>query len=257
MDHRGEFNKLFSLYALGLLEGEDLKKVEEHLKTGCEECKEVFKETESVLSLLPYSLRNSPLSPELRNKVWERIESAEKAKEQSSAPDFWSRFQPIRFKLGGAVALASLLLLFISNMSLKNSLTMRQQELSRMREQVSSQSEMMEFVESPNVVVISFTAPQPTSKAHGKLFWNTKTREALFCALNIPASGDRRTYQFWAVEDDAVVSMGMFKVDRSGTKMMKLKSMPERHRVKKFIVTIEPEGGMAKPNGEVYLAGWL
>ncbi len=257
MGHRKEFDELFSLYALSLLDGEGRRKVEEHLKTGCEECREVFKETESVLSLLPYSLDDTPHSPEVRDKVWEMIESAEKVKEQSYTPDLWTRLQPIWLKLSGAVALALLIFLFISNLSLKTSLTRQQQELSRMREQVSSQSEMMEFIQDPNVMVISFTAPHPNSKVHGKLFWNTKDNEVLFYALNIPASNDRKTYQFWAVEDNAIVSMGIFKVDRSGTNMMKLESMPEPGRVKKFIVTIEPEGGMPKPTGEIYLSGSL
>ena len=257
MDHKREFDELFSLYALGLLEGEDLRKVEEHLRTGCEECRKVFKETESALSLLPYSLRDSPLSPELRDKVWERIESAEKVKEQSSAPDFWSKLQAVGFRLGGAVALVLLIFLFISNLSLRSSLTRQQQEVSRMKEQASAQSDMMEFIHAPNVMVVNFTAPGPNSKAHGKLLWNTKNKEAVFYALGIPASNDGKTYQFWVVEGNAVVSMGMFKADRSGINMMKLKSMPEHDRVKKLIVTVEPEGGMPEPTGEVCLTGSL
>ncbi len=82
MDHRQELEELFSLYSLGLLSGEDLKKVEEHLKSGCRECLEIFKETELALSLIPYSLNDSPLSKELRDKVWERIELSEKEKKR-------------------------------------------------------------------------------------------------------------------------------------------------------------------------------
>lgn len=257
MVHKNEFEELISLYALGTLNEGELWELEEHLNTGCKVCRKLLKDTESVLSLLPYSLDDTQLSPEIRDQVWEKIESAEKVREQSYTLDLWARLQSIWLKLSGAVALALLVFLFISNLYLKTSLTRQQQELSRMREQVSSQSEMMEFIQAPNVMVIGFTAPQPNSKAHGKLFWNTKNNEALFCALNIPASNDGKTYQFWVVEDNGVVSMGIFKLDRRGTNMMKLKSMPEPDKVQKFVVTIEPEGGMPKPTGEIYLSGSL
>ncbi|MBI2486640.1 MAG: hypothetical protein HYW01_06715 [Deltaproteobacteria bacterium] len=42
-----------------------------------------------------------------------------------------------------------------------------------------------------------------------------------------------RLYKY-KVKDNAVVSMGIFKVDRSGTNLMKLKSMPEPDGVKKI-----------------------
>ncbi len=82
MDHRQQLDELFSLYSLGLLQGEDLKKIEEHLKSGCRECLEVFKQTELVLSLLPYGLDDVPLSTEVRDKVLERIEISQKEKKR-------------------------------------------------------------------------------------------------------------------------------------------------------------------------------
>jgi len=75
----------------------------------------------------------------------------------------------------------------------------------------------MQIIQEPNVIVINFIPPQSDSKAQGELLWNTKNNEALFYALQIPASNDGKTYQFWVVEDNAVVSMGIFKAGRSGT----------------------------------------
>jgi len=82
MDHRKELDELFSLYSLGLLSGEDLKKVEEHIRSGCRQCLEVFKETELALSLLPYGLDDVPLSTEIIDKVWDKIEISEKEKKR-------------------------------------------------------------------------------------------------------------------------------------------------------------------------------
>ncbi|MGH7807216.1 MAG: zf-HC2 domain-containing protein [Thermodesulfobacteriota bacterium] len=76
MEHKSEFQELISLYALSALDEHELWEFEEHLKTGCGVCHRLLKDTESVLSLLAYSLQDIPLSPGVHEKVLLRIDAA-------------------------------------------------------------------------------------------------------------------------------------------------------------------------------------
>ncbi len=73
MKHKSKFDELISLYSLGVLDGDELQELEEHLRFGCKSCRKLQKETDLVLSLLAYSLEDIPLSPNLREKVFSEI----------------------------------------------------------------------------------------------------------------------------------------------------------------------------------------
>ncbi len=80
MEHeKGKYEDQITLFALGVLKGYELKQLEEHLGAGWEICEKVLRENELVLSSLAYSLDDSPLSPQVENKIFDRIEAQETA----------------------------------------------------------------------------------------------------------------------------------------------------------------------------------
>ena len=76
MGHKSEFEDLISLYALGVLEEGEPWEFEEHLENGCVLCQKLLKDTESVLSLMAFSLGDIPLSPRVHEKVLLKIDAA-------------------------------------------------------------------------------------------------------------------------------------------------------------------------------------
>ena len=88
MEHKDDFEELVTLHALGLLKGEELNEVEEHLRNGCKACRDMLEETESALSLLPYSLAYYPLSENVLGKILLRIDSTGMARERPYTLDF-------------------------------------------------------------------------------------------------------------------------------------------------------------------------
>lgn len=88
MEHKDDFEELVTLHALGALKGEELKKVEEHLRNGCKACMDILEETELALSFLPYSLADYPLSKNQLGKILRRIDSAEMSKDRPYTLDF-------------------------------------------------------------------------------------------------------------------------------------------------------------------------
>ena len=88
MEHKDDFEELVTLHALGLLKGEELNEVEEHLRNGCKACRDMLEEAESALSLLPYSLAYYPLSENVLGKILLRIDSTGMARERPYTLDF-------------------------------------------------------------------------------------------------------------------------------------------------------------------------
>lgn len=255
MTNHDRFDELPSIYALGALDGEELREFEEHLKTGCAICEQTLKETETILSLIPYSLPSVQPSPEVKERLFKKIKASKRIKESSYEPTFWKRLQPVWFKLAGAAALVLLVLLFISNLFLMDRLREQRAEVNRLKEQVSTRSEVIEFLQNPNTVVIDLINLQPGLKAHGRILWDKKKNKALFYSLNLPPTPFEKTYQLWVIADNTPVSAGVFKVDEKGNGSMKLETLPEPDRIQKFAVTLEPKGGMPKPTGDMYLVG--
>ena len=101
MEHKEDFEELVTLQALGALKGEELKKVEEHLRNGCKACRDILDETELVLSLLPYSLSDSSLPENLLGKILRRIDWIEMAREKPYTLDFEEIFDRYSNKVYG------------------------------------------------------------------------------------------------------------------------------------------------------------
>ena len=258
MGHDKEkYEDQITLLALGVLKGYELRELEEHLSTGCEICAKVLRENELVLSSLAYSLEDSPLSPEVENKIFERIEDQEKATTKSSTFSFWKNIQPIWLNLGSAVAVGLLIILLVNNMSLRNELSIQEQNLKNLQANLGKESEVMNFVMNPKVGTIELASGMSELDSSGKLLWEEGSKDALLMISNIPPLEEGKTYQFWVVENGEPHSMGTFLVGRDGNKMIEINCMPEHGGEMEFYVTLEPEGGMPHPTGATYLVGSL
>ena len=267
--------------SLGTLDGNELREIEEHLKTRCGVCEEMLKENEKVLSLIPYSIPSATPFPRVKEKLFKKIRATKQIEEKTFAPTFRERLQPLWLRLGGAVALVLLIILFISNLSLRNRLTQQQLEISSLKEQVTNQYEimnslriqlatkeanlnnlkeqiarqstMMEFLQNPNVVTINLSGLKPDSRASGRVLWDRKNNNALFYGLNLPPIPSGKIYQLWVIADNTPISMGIFNVDERGNNIIQVANIPDPSKVQKFAVTLEPAGGVSQPTGEMYL----
>lgn len=283
MTNHERFEELIPIYALGALDGEELREVEEHLKSGCGACGELLREQEQISSLITYSVATPNPSQRVKDRLFKKIKSTQEVGERTNVSNFWERLQPMWLRLGGAVALALLILLLVNNVSLRNTLKNQQLEISRLqnqttqqmenieslstsldskdaeiarlKEQIGSQTEIAQFLENPDVVVINLVGPQPDLKARGRMLWDTKQNKAFFYGLNLPETPPGKTYQLWVIADSTPISAGIFKVGNKEGNIMKLESLPAPTKIQKFAVTLEPDGGVPQPTGEMYLLG--
>lgn len=257
MAHRKEYEDQIALYSLGLLEGSELREIEAHLEEGCPVCSALLEDSNQVFTSLAYSLENEPLPEGLEDKILERLEPRAAAAEKRPVFAFWKDLSPAWLTFGSIAAAAVIVFLFVSNMSLRNELGILGKRMDEIKAKADRDRKMMDYVATPGMDVVELASKIPDMDASGKLLWDKDRDKALFLASNVPPPKEGMTYQLWAIEDGKPVSMGTFGVDEKGSGMMEVSAMPGDTQALQFAVTIEPEGGMPQPTGEMYLYGKL
>lgn len=257
MSHKKEYEDQIALFALGLLSGYELREIEAHLEEGCEICEGLLKDNDIVFNSLSYSLEDSPVPDEIKKKIFEKLEAGERLRDDVATAGFWHNIRPIWLNLGTVLSAALIIFLVISNVSLRNKLSSQQEALNELLAKSGKETEMMQFFTNPKVDIVKLASIMTDTEASGKLMMNPDTHQALLLVSDIPPLTEGKTYQLWIIDNGNPVSMGTFEVDRDGNHMMEIKSMPEPTERSRFAVTLEPEGGMPHPTGDIYLLGSL
>lgn len=148
---------------------------------------------------------------------------------------------------------------------LRDQLIRREAELDDMRSQLAQRDSSMarlarqneEFagmIKNPSSRVVSLTGSEAAKSAGALLLFDPASKKAWLYAFNLPALPSGKVYQLWAI-DDKPVSAGVFGLDAGQKGRMLIKQLPDFARMKKFAVTVEPDGGLPQPTGAIYLVG--
>ncbi|MEQ9619718.1 MAG: anti-sigma factor [Deltaproteobacteria bacterium] len=282
MTDKSRMDELIPLYALGVLEGEELREAESLLDTP--RGRELLREYEEVNSLLPYAAKGIFPSPELRKKLLAEIKKSHAGQRAKSRVPFFGKLQPLLFGLGGAVAAAAIVFLLVWNLSLRgtlndqralvgelnervtvqqgeiktlnNLLALKESEVGSLETKLASLEEITEFMEDPNIVLIALESRKPETEAAGRVLWDRDENDALFYSLNLPVPPPGKTYQWWVVADGDTKSVGVFESDSDGNSVVKIDSLREYGEdIDEFRLTLEPEGGAETPTGTAFLSG--
>ena len=260
MDQKKKYEDQIALYALGLLEGDELKELEAYLETGDNESLSLLEDCEIVFTNLPYALKDQPLSPELEQRIMDKLDDHAEShgpEKKSFLSDFWKGLSPVWLNIGSGVAAAAIIFLLYTTISLQNRLSVQEENMDVLISSLEKEEQVMEFVKNPNVSVVNLESSMPGIACSGRIFWNQGDSNAILMVSNIPELVPGQTYQFWAIEEGVPHSMGTFAVNESGDSMMEIDYMPKDKGKIEFAVTLEPEGGMPEPTGAKYLFGSL
>ena len=283
MKDRQELEELISAYALGALDGEELKEAEEIIASGSADALELLREYQDVTLHLSYASKGVMPEPELRKKVLSELLGSRELPVSDPVPPFWSRFWNLGLSLGGAVAVGLILILFISNNSLNQKLQTENIRIAELNDKLSEQEltiaslksviakkdsemgvlkasfanldELTEFLEDPNVFVIQLANMHDNKEAGSGVLVNIDGDEALFYCLDLAPAPEGKTYQWWVKADGTHKSIAVFKVDGHGSHIVKLKDLSGLGDIEQYSVTLEPAGGMDQPTGMMYFAG--
>jgi len=234
-------------YALGTLQGDELKEFQAHLTSGCALCRAHVQNTQAGLSLMAGSL--SPVNPPayLKSRILEEIGEPP----SPCGKMLWS--------FGAAiVALAALFVVSSNHLSdVKGQLLKSQAIESGLRNELAQKEETLKFLTDPNVHLVRLAGLAPSPDATGIVLWDAKKGKGLFLSNSLPNAPIDKVYELWAIAGDKPVAAGTFTVNSSGRAILELPALSEGQSFDKFAVTLEPAGGTSKPTGQMYLLGSL
>jgi anti-sigma-K factor RskA len=129
-----------------------------------------------------------------------------------------------------------------------------EKESAGLRRALAQRDEMLTFLRSAHVRVISLAGLEAAKSAGAFLLYDQDSQKAFFYAFNMPPLPAGKTYQVWAIVEKPM-SAGVFHPDEGQKGRLILKGLPALTDIRTFAVSVEPAGGSTQPRGQIYLAG--
>lgn len=280
-----EYKELLAMEAAGALEADERARLDAHLSS-CEECRGELRELSDAAASLAYTV--APVRPPLamRALVLQSVravdpsEFAARAVDPSESKGADLRGLLRRFSLwqilgarpslafGMTAALVAVAALGITTVALlnRNSALTRevaqlydrlrdsQTETTGVRTQLASARDLNEILASPDARVTQLAGKGDGARARATLAYERTTGRAVILTSGLPPAPAGKAYQLWLIADNRKMPGGTFKTDPEGHARMSDR-LPAGEANPTFAVTLEREGGVPAPEGEIYLIG--
>jgi anti-sigma-K factor RskA len=269
MSHE-KLSELCPTYALGALDGEELREFEAHLKSGCPLCEKQVREYSELMTSIPEALPHVAPSHDLKQRLFSRLDREFPKTEVTQfkpATPLQRTEKPAKKSLwlpwACAAAAGIALVISLLNVSRLNREVSSQQaqanqlaeQLQSLRTQLEQQQAITSFLTQPEVRVTMLAGTDKSPQASGKILWSAQEKKAVFYARNLPAVPQGKTYQLWVIAGNRPHDAGIFAVDARGDAFLRVDSLAEADKAQKFAVTLEPAGGVPQPTGAMHLLG--
>lgn len=266
-DHR--WTDLAPAYALGALEGEELRAFEERLEDDADLRALVDEYRAATAAALAGQLPARTPRPDLRERVLRRARSERPpAVPEESGARAGGGSPPIgNVKRGAgalpwallAASLAALTWVGVRNGALQGEVDTLSEQLAEVRTslrgaetELARVDSLAEVLAGPNVRFATLSGETAPAL---RLVWNPDRRALLLAASELPAPAEGRTYQLWGIRGtDAPVSLGTFATGPDGRALVTLTPGVEPD-FDLSAVTDEPAGGSPQPTTQPFLVG--
>jgi anti-sigma-K factor RskA len=230
------------IYALGALDGQELKEFEAHLASGCALCEASVRETREALALLHRTLQPMTPSTSVKARLVEQI-AAEKVvplptRERLPRP----RWQILAGTLAAGIIGAVLTGVLVTQ---------------RYEPRHSVYTAVIDLLRDPSTRDLPLYGTGPTPKAAGRFLWNESGEGHIF-VTNLPAAPEGKMYAVWTIAQGAAPRYaGTIATDAAGQGGLHINVPRSDQPVETFAVTLEPVGTTAAPTGPMVLVSKL
>jgi anti-sigma-K factor RskA len=248
----------FDLYALGVLEGDELRGIESHV-TSCNSCAQKVAEARGRIAMLAFSAEPQEPSLEVRQRLMAKVRAevnpagsrSVAARTDLPKSGFWN------FAWGTlALALAIFALyLWNANKSLQDELV-RQEAAAKTQLALTERArQIAALLSSPQTMTVNLAAKAPFATQSGRVLYNSQ-QGALIYAGTLPQLAADKSYELWVIPQTGnPIPAGVFSAEQNGDANVVLPKIPAGISAKAFAVTIEPVGGTAAPTGPMAQVG--
>jgi anti-sigma-K factor RskA len=136
---------------------------------------------------------------------------------------------------------------------LRQRLAEQERTLTMVRAESTEQTRQLTLLTDPASRVVELAGLAPSPGAQGRVIWNPRAG-GLLVAVDLPPVPPGKTYELWAISGGKPLPAGLFNVDAQGKGTLTLSPLEGVSTVDVFAVTLEPEGGVPQPTGQMYLA---
>jgi anti-sigma-K factor RskA len=258
--HDPRYDELIPAYAVGALDGDELRELEAHLAAGCPACEEQLALWHGDLEELAASVPPIEPSEATRARVLRLAGGGRPARRAPRlgwlalpaaallALAFWGIVRQAR--LGGEVER-----LRSERARLERQLAALDRELGLARAESQRMAATLAILSTPGSHSIRLAGLDPAPGAVGETFVDPRQGRAVFWAFHLPAPAPGKTYQLWWIGPQGPVSAGTFDVDAQGRGRVEVARVDQPDAVQAWAVTIEPAGGVPQPTGAMVLKG--
>jgi anti-sigma-K factor RskA len=259
-----ELREQAELYVLGGLPAAERVAFEAHLAT-CAECAAHVKSLRGVAEALAYAAPQHEPSAALRSRVLESVGVSPRS--TATPAHVGGRLLDRSAWLAAAASLLLAVALGLYAASLRSRIgtleTQLQQardvaatserQIASLRQAATESASQLAVLAAPDLQRIDLAGQQRAPQAAARAFWS-RTRGLVFTASSLPTAPAGKTYQLWVLtKQPAPISAGLFKPDQQGRVAAVFETPLDLPQPTGMAVTIEPDGGVPAPTGDLYL----
>lgn len=280
---REEFRQLCTEYSAGILQGEELRRFEEYLRTASEAELTEFVEFVSTASMLPLALERQAPPARVKEQLMQKIQLSARAHESAerrtatftaTVPPPLKHPEPRRSWLPFGVTAVFLIMvigfsIYVSNLmgtieqQNTNLVTVQREkqqlatQLVELKDELTRKEELLKVISSKRIEVTFMGGQKINPVGYGKIIWDPEKGTAILQVSNLPAVPKDKDYQLWVIKDKKPISAGVFAVRDSAPSFFKIENLAVTNpkEIAAFAVTLEPKGGVPAPTGDMYILG--
>lgn len=254
-------------YVLGALDTAERRVFEAHL-AGCEQCRGEVRSLRRVADALAVSVPQRTPGPELRARVLSSILGTAAPPASVAVPHLHDRrappaWLPLAAMLALTVGLGAYAWQLHGRLSAlegrvadaeQRAAVAESQAADARREAGAAQLAMAVFA-APDVARIELAGLEPAPTASARALWS-RDRGMVFTTANLPVLPAGRVYQVWVLTATTPpLSAGLVRPDAGGRAATVFATPADIPPPVAVAVTMEPEGGVPSPTGDMYLMG--
>lgn len=256
-----DFETLCSGYVLNALSNEDRTDFEEILQQADTPQKKLYYQLKSTANQMAFTTDSQSPAPGVKEALMRSIEE-----DKTVAVDTEPKSN--RFIMAIAASFALLLIstaLLFYTFNLNNTIgdkeqiiTAQQVQITQLKNKVQQREELLSILSARTVDLVVMSGMAVNADGYGKIIWDPESNRALLQVSNLPPEPADKDYQLWVIKNNKPLPAGVFSVNQTDeASFFKIEELPDvsEQAAGAFAVTLEPEGGVPQPTGDMYLLG--
>ena len=221
-------------YALGALDGDELREFERHRAAGCDRCETFLRDSREALVGLEASAPLPAPPPLVKETLMRRV----------------SRQTPRRAWLPWTLATAAAMAVAALASGLYVS-SRYEARLERLAREATSSAQLAALLREPGTRLVTLQGTGPAPQAHGRVVWHDVAGGQLV-VTGLPRVPEGKAYELWTLRSGTPRPAGLFHVDDAGRAAVGVAAADGV--VEGFAVSVEPASGVLAPTGPIVLA---